>query len=101
MASPAVILDLIDAFRRSKVLFVAESLGVFEKLSEGPASLATLASQLQVSLDGLERLLDGCVGLTLLTKSNGLYANTAAAEKYLLNASPDTMCGYIRYSETA
>ena len=33
---PSVVLDLIEAFRRSKVLFAAVALGVFDALATGP-----------------------------------------------------------------
>jgi hypothetical protein len=36
MPDPAVVLDLIEAFRRSKVMFAAVSLGVFDALTDGP-----------------------------------------------------------------
>jgi acetylserotonin N-methyltransferase len=38
--SAAVVLDLIEAFRRSKTMFAAVSLGVFDRLERGPATAA-------------------------------------------------------------
>ncbi len=49
----------------------------------------------------LERLLDACVALGLLEKRDAEYVNTAVAEKYLRSDSPDTLTGYIRYSNSA
>jgi acetylserotonin N-methyltransferase len=95
---PAVILDLVEAFRRSKTLFAAVSLGVFDALSGTSKELATLSSELATSSDGLERLLDACVGLGLLSKSNKTYANVPAAETYLTSDSPRRLTGYIGYS---
>ena len=100
VADPAPVLDLIEAFRRSKVMFAAVSLGVFDALASQAKSLPQLASELSCSSDGLERLLDGCVGLQLLTKSEGQYANTPAAQTYLTKHSPRRMTGYIGYSNT-
>ena len=37
---PSVILDLLEAFRRSKTMFAAVSLGVFDALESGPRPLA-------------------------------------------------------------
>lgn len=98
LPDPAVILDLVEAFRRSKTLFTAVSLGVFDALSVTSKDLATLSSELAASCDGLERLLDACVGLGLLTKSDAHYANVPAAETYLTSASPRRLTGYIGYS---
>lgn len=100
-ADPSTVLDLIDAFRRSKTMFTAVSLGVFDRLHHAQASAAALAVQLDLHPGALERLLDGCVGLGLLTKTEGLYFNTPEAESYLWSDSPDTLSGYILYSNQA
>ena len=99
-ADPAPVLDLLVAFRRSKTMFAAVSLGVFDSLAAGPRSLAELASQLQSNADALERLLDACVGLQLLHKAGGCYQNTAAATAYLCETSPQRLTGYLKYSNT-
>src|SRR5262249_1702188 len=98
--SPAPIIDLIEAFRRSKTMFVAVSLGIFDRLQQGPADLAALAQHTGVNADALERLLDGCVGLGLLDRATGAYVNTPVAETYLCRDSPESLTGYILYSET-
>jgi acetylserotonin N-methyltransferase len=43
-------------------------------------------------------LLDACAGLGLLDKDGAKYRNTPAASKYLVRKSPDTLTGYILYS---
>ena len=40
---PSVILDLLEAFRRSKTMFAAVSLGIFDTLEDGPRPLDELA----------------------------------------------------------
>jgi len=87
MNDAAPILELIDAFRRSKTMFTAVSLGIFD--SERPPGAA------------IDRLLDACVGLGLLTKHEGRYVNTPLADEYLRRSSPRTLSGYIRYSNDA
>jgi acetylserotonin N-methyltransferase len=95
---PAIVLDLIEAFRRSKTMFAAFSLGVFDALSSGPKTVAALASELKANPDALERLLDACVGLQLLQRNGCAYENTPAASAYLCKSSPHRMTGYIGYS---
>jgi acetylserotonin O-methyltransferase len=87
MSDPAPILELIDAFRRSKTMFTAVSLGIFD--GERPPGAA------------MDRLLDACVGLGLLTKLGDEYFNTPLADEYLARSSPSTLSGYIRYSNDA
>lgn len=95
---PTIVLDLLQAFRWSKAMFAAVSLGVFDALAAGPKSLAALATELKLNPDGLERLLDACVGLELLHRDAKGYGNTPAAAAYLCKTSPQRLTGYINYS---
>uniref|UniRef100_Q02AU7 Hydroxyneurosporene-O-methyltransferase n=1 Tax=Solibacter usitatus (strain Ellin6076) TaxID=234267 RepID=Q02AU7_SOLUE len=98
-ASP--VLDLIEAFRRSKTMFTALSMGVFDTLHEAPSNAETLAAKLGANAGALARLLDGCAALQLLQKRDGLYENAPLSETYLYSGSPHSMSGYVRYSEQA
>lgn len=49
----------------------------------------------------LSRLLDACVSLNLLEKRGAQYVNTPEADKYLRSDSPDTLSGYVLYSNKA
>ncbi|HYL78075.1 MAG TPA: methyltransferase, partial [Bryobacteraceae bacterium] len=44
---------------------------------------------------------EACLSLGLLEKRGATYVNTAEADKYLRSDSPDTLTGYIRYSNAA
>jgi acetylserotonin N-methyltransferase len=94
---PSVVLDLLEAFRRSKTMFAAVKLGVFDALAR-PKTLAELAVELQVNADALERLLDACVNLQLLRRDDSRYANTTTSTAYLTSDSPRRLTGYINYS---
>lgn len=95
-ASP--VLELLGAFRRSKTMFAAVTLGVFDALSGGPRSLDELAGKIGADADALERLLDACVGLQLLCRRGDRYENAPVAATYLTSASPHRLTGYINYS---
>lgn len=95
---PSILLDLLEAFRRSKTLFAAVSLGVFDLLDGGNATVDQLSKKLSANNDALERLLDACVGLGLLDRTDGVYSNTKMSTHYLLSSSPNRMTGYINYS---
>jgi acetylserotonin O-methyltransferase len=98
MTSPdaSVVLDLIEAFRRSKTMFTAVRMGVFDRL---PSTAEDLAKALKVDAGALLRLLDGCAGLGLLEKRDGVFSNTPAADAYLRKKSPARLTGYIEYSD--
>jgi acetylserotonin N-methyltransferase len=97
-ADPSAVLDLLIAFRKSKTMFTAVALGVFDALAAGPKPIGTLADELKASSGGLERLLDACVGLGLLRRSELGYENAPVAASYLIKSSPQRLTGYINYS---
>ncbi len=96
---PSPILEMLTAFRRSQAMFTAVSLGVFDALVDRPKDADELASDLSADRDALCRLLDACVGLQLLERAGGKYANSLLATTYLTVASPHRLSGYIRYSK--
>ena len=97
LPDPSPVLDLIEAFRGSKVMFAAVSLRVFDQLQQ-PASVKELSSALHLQSDPLERLLDACVGLQLLRRNGPLYENLPVAQAYLCRRSSQSLTGYILYS---
>jgi acetylserotonin N-methyltransferase len=101
LPDPALVIDLIEAFRRSKTMFAAASMGIFDLLHEAPAGAADLAARLSANADATERLLDACAALGLLRKRDGIYENHPVADTYLRAASPHTLSGYVRYSDAA
>ena len=96
---PAPVLELLNAFRKSKVMFAAVSLGVFDALAAGPKPSVALAAELAADADALDRLLGACVMLGLLDRTPAGFANTPAAAAYLTSASPNRVLGYLRYSD--
>jgi len=99
LPDPAPVLDLIEAFRRSKTMFAAAALGVFDRLAEGPLEAADLARG--CDLDAMTRLLDACVALGLLARERDRYRNTPAAQTYLIRSGEHTLAGYVLYSNAA
>lgn len=89
MTTSGIVIDLIEAFRRSKTMFAATALGIFDgKRPEGCKELP--------------RLLDACVALGLLEKrADGSWVNTPEADRFLRSDSPDTLSGYVLYSNSA
>jgi acetylserotonin N-methyltransferase len=92
------VIDLIEGFRRSKAMFAAVSLGVFDTVEREPTSAETIAAVLQLPRGSLERLLDACVSLKLLRREGGLYMNQPVASAYLCSSSERALVGYILYS---
>ncbi|XP_004582184.2 probable bifunctional dTTP/UTP pyrophosphatase/methyltransferase protein [Ochotona princeps] len=83
---PAKLVDLMEGFKASKVLFTACQLRVFDLLQEmSPLTARELAGRVEASVLGTERLLEACVGLGLLEKTALGYSNSALAAAHLLS----------------
>jgi acetylserotonin N-methyltransferase len=95
---PAPVLDLIEAFRRSKVMFAAVSLGLFDFLEKIPSDHSSLAAALGLRAEALQRLLDACVNLQLLRRNQNRYENEPVASTYLCRSGEQSLTGYILYS---
>ncbi|WP_437228224.1 methyltransferase [Planctomicrobium sp. SH661] len=94
----APVLDLLVAFRKSKAMFAAVQLGLFDALYKGPKPLAELNAELKTHEPSLLRLVDALVGMQLLQRDGDKYANSPAADAYLTAASPCRLTGYINFS---
>ena len=95
LPDPSPVAGLVEAFRRSKIMFTALSMGIFDRLHNASGTASSLAAALGANADAMERLLDACAALELLHKRDGAYANTPLAEAYLFSGSPYSLCGYI------
>jgi acetylserotonin N-methyltransferase len=96
---PALILDLMEAFRRSKVMFTTVRLRIFDELERRAQTASELAERLSLNAAACARLLDGCVSLQLLQREGQIYQNTPIASRFLVSSSADTLAGYIVYSD--
>jgi acetylserotonin O-methyltransferase len=94
-----IVIDLMDGFRASKAVFTAVSLGVFDQLHRGPATCKHLAEELQCKVHALERILGACTALGLLSIENSRYQNREVATRFLRVESPETLTGYMLYSD--
>ncbi|XP_039911956.1 probable bifunctional dTTP/UTP pyrophosphatase/methyltransferase protein isoform X2 [Hirundo rustica] len=96
---PSKILELMDGFRASKVLFVASKLKIFDNLKKkGPMKAVDIANDIGTSVCGTERLLDACASLGLLEKTPQGYSNTDSANTYLTSDGKYSLHGYIIHS---
>jgi acetylserotonin O-methyltransferase len=98
LPDPTPVSKLIEAFRWSKTMFTAASLGIYDLL---PATAGSLAQALHLNRDALERLLDGNVALGLLEKRGEAYYNQPVAAVYLRKDNPHSLIGYVLYSDRA
>lgn len=96
---PEQLRELVLGFQTSRVLLTAFELGLFEALAAGPLSSPDLAERIGTDPRATDRLLCVLHTLGLVEKSNGLYRNTDAAERYFVLSSPDYIYGLAHLSE--
>ncbi|MCC9656593.1 class I SAM-dependent methyltransferase [Rhodopirellula halodulae] len=97
-ADPTPVLQYINGFRFSKVMFAAVELGVFDRLETQSQTADSLSSNLGLHPSATQRLLDALVGMELLARDGSQYSNTALASELLTSSSPNRMTGYIKFS---
>jgi hypothetical protein len=97
---PAQLLSLGLSFWKAKALLSAIELGLFAELSGGPRSAAELVQGLGLNGRGAVDLFDALVALGVLTRTNGTYANSVAAEEYLVPHKPNYMGGALELANT-
>jgi len=97
---PAPIIDLMEGFRRSKTLFVAVNLGIFDLLAATPLSSCEVAAKLNTNPDATNRLLEACMALGLLATADGKFSNSPLADVYLRTSSDRAINGYLLYSNS-
>ncbi|XP_046931779.1 probable bifunctional dTTP/UTP pyrophosphatase/methyltransferase protein isoform X1 [Lynx rufus] len=97
---PSDLLDLIDGFKASKALFTACKLKVFDVLKEeGPLKAVDVARKINASVCGTGRLLDVCVALGLLEKTDTGYGNTRLASRHLASEGACSLHGFVAYND--
>ena len=74
-------------FMGSQALFAALELGLFTALSDEPSGLDALADRLHAPVGPLGVLLSTCLALGLLTWDGERYANSPAAQRFLVQTA--------------
>jgi SAM-dependent methyltransferase len=90
------VLKIAEGFFDSRILFACNELGVFEALGNGPLSLDQVVGFTGASRDGMERLLNAAVALTLLDLDQGRYANGPLAQDVLVPGKPAYLGNWLR-----
>lgn len=101
LPDPTPVTDLIEAFRRSKTMFAAAKLGIFDLLEGQALPPSAVAEKLGTHPDATARLLEACVSLQLLQMEGGFFRNTPAASTYVFSGSDRALIGYVLYSNDA
>jgi 2-polyprenyl-3-methyl-5-hydroxy-6-metoxy-1,4-benzoquinol methylase len=81
-----------SSYALSAIVLSAVELNVFDCLVDAPKTCEQIATEIQVSLDGLERLAIALTAMELLERDRmGCYHNTPVANTWLTTKSPQSM----------
>lgn len=89
----SAIFQMANGYWASALLAAGTAHGVFTHIDRGPRTAESIAGAAGLSMRGAQALLDGLVGLGLITVSDGRYANSAAASQHLVEGKPMSLVG--------
>lgn len=95
--TPEPLLQLATGFMAAKHLFVANEVGLFRALADGPRSLDELAERTGVPRRTVRILADAQVALGLLEHPGGHYSNGSLAEAFLSGTAPGDLGPLLRF----
>ncbi len=95
----AKVIDLIFGRKRSQMLYVGVTLGVFDALVHGPRSAASVASTLDVDADLLYRLMRALGSLELLHEDDTKTFSLTPMGELLCTDHPHTLRGVALWEE--
>ena len=94
--SPEKILHLTGGAQATALLGTAVAFRVFTLLDSAPMTCEEVARAAKISPRGASALLDGLVGLALVSVSGGRYTNSAEASVFLVEGKPASLTGLAR-----
>src|SRR5262245_34351350 len=91
--TPEKIMQLIGGAHATAIIGAGAVHRVFSHLEAGADTAEALAAAAGISSRGAQALLDGLVGLGLVTLRGGRYANTEEASTFLVEGKPTSLTG--------
>jgi SAM-dependent methyltransferase len=95
--TPESILQIASGFMAAKHLFVANEIGLFDRLAHGPATLDTLAELTGIDRARVRILADALVALGLIERRGDRYRNGPAAATFLGGGGPTDLRPLLRF----
>ena len=95
--TPQPIFEVASGFMASKLLFIANEVGLFEHLADGPVSLDELAQRTDVAKVRLRIVADAMIVTGFLQRKAGKYQNSPTAEAFLAGDSSVDLRPFLRF----
>lgn len=95
--TPEPIFQVASGFMAAKHLFVANEVGLFEQLADGPVTLDELAERTGISRRRLRILADAMVVLGFVERHGESYQNAPIAATFLTGHTPADLRPFLRF----
>ena len=89
------LMDIVAGYWSSRAILTAHELGVFTALGDGSLTADELAGRVECPPRSIGLLANALVGLGLLTKDSGRFANGPFAQGHLVRGRGDDLTGYL------
>jgi SAM-dependent methyltransferase len=91
--SPGEFLEMVNAFRISRIILTAHELNLFTLLKDGPLGSQAIARLAKANERSIDRLMNALIPIGLLKKSGGQFSNTDFSTRFLIQGQPGFMGG--------
>jgi hypothetical protein len=95
--TPEPIFQVANGFMAAKYLFIANEVGLFERLAEGPATLDELSQRLGIPRRTTRIVTDAMVALGFVVRLKDQYQNGPVADTFLSGRTGTDLCPFLRY----
>ena len=86
-------MEMVNAFRISRIILTAHELNIFTLLKEGPLTSQVIAKATEANERATDRLLNALVPIGLLKKSGSQFSNTDFSTRFMIRGQPTYMGG--------
>ncbi len=93
ISNPGQLMEMVNAFRASRVILTAHEVGLFNILKDKSLTSAEVARLLGTHPRATDRILNAMVALGLMRKSDDIFSNTGFVSQHLVAGSPKFMGG--------
>ena len=97
MLRPQLVFEVASGFMASKLLFLANEVGLFEQLADGPASLDELAERTNVAKVRLRIIADAMIVTGFLQRNADKYQNSPTADAFLAGRPTADMRPFLHF----
>lgn len=96
--SPGEFLEMVNAFRISRIILTAHELNIFTILKDGPLSSHAVSEAAGANERATDRLMNALVPIGLLKKSGIQFSNSDFSTRFMISGQPNFMGGVAHIS---